>query len=137
MTTTTIDESRLSAQVQIRDLRVDPQVSEGLIRTTIRRMGVPALASRLESDGKFMFRAMAMVQDLVVSTTLAQSLTPDTEFSDVLAARSFAGGDDSLRQVGLAMFTWIANSARLQDAEISNELLSARLDQIGVALSCC
>lgn len=111
---------------EVADIRVDPDVAELLVRSTVGRLAAGRVAARLEKEPGFLLGAIRMAQDIVVCTTLAQTLKPDADFGAVVAGRKFAAGDEDLGGIGNALLSRVFAAQRLEDKEISAEVLAGR-----------
>ena len=62
------------------DVRIPHNIVDGLLSTSVAGIGDANLAARLENDMALSTRAAQMVQAILLTSTLAQSLSPDRAF---------------------------------------------------------
>lgn len=119
---------------EIDEIRIDPDLTESMIRIAASEISNGVIASRLEGDCKIMTRALRMGHEILVATTLAQASKDETTFADLLARFAFSARDDDLKTVGRIMLAKIRKAARIPDEGISDSVLASRFNQIKAAI---
>ena len=110
------------------DVRIPHNIVDGLLSTSVAGIGDANLAARLENDKALSTRAAQMVQAILLTSTLAQSLSPDAHFDALLVDAPFSGADEGLMLIGKFMFAKISEVETIPD--ISSELLQDRFAKI-------
>lgn len=121
-------------QSDVSDIRIDTQVAEGLVEMVIAGMGDSSLQERIRRDAAFRTNVVRLGQDVVVVTTLAQTMAPNADFAIAVASRKFADGDGDLIRIGAGLLDEIAKSNRLRDEDIPQELVDKRFTEVRKAM---
>lgn len=131
-----MDMETTTAADQLRDIRVDHQVADDLVKVAASGLGDTRLLDRLDKDDNFSLRAGRMGQEIIIATTVAQTITAgaETVLDEALAKSTFSGQDQDLRAIGRALVARIARLARFPDDELSNELVASRFDKVLAAV---
>lgn len=115
------------------EIRVESHVAEGLIRLVASEIDDDQISTRLDEESDFLLVGIRMTHDILVTTTMAQTLASDAPFAELVASRPFCGDDEDLQTLGHALVDKIAAQPRLPDAEIPDAVLSARYRVIHAA----
>lgn len=116
------------------DIRIEPHIAEGLIRMAAEEIDDERVTARLDDEKDFLLVAIRMAQDILITTTMAQTMASDTPFKQMVASRAFGGDDADLQALGQALIDMIMARPRIADPEIPEELLVARYKEIRAAL---
>lgn len=112
------------------EIRIESHVAEGLIRAVAGEIADDRITARLDEESDFLLVGIRMAHDILVTTTMAQTLASDAPFNELVASRPFCGDDEDLQAIGHALVDKIAAQPRLPDADISDTVLSARYKAI-------
>lgn len=112
------------------DIRIDSDVAEGLLRMAATETDDDRITARLDEEHDFLLVGIRMTHDILVTMTMAQTMTNNAPFDEVIASRPFCGDDADLQTLGHALVEKIAAQPRLPDADIPDAVLSARYKAI-------
>lgn len=118
----------------IREVRIDPELTERMIRLAAADTRNAGIANRLETDKCFLSRALHMGHEILVATTIAQSAKAQCAFDDLLTSLGFSGNDHDLAVVGRIMVNKIMGTQRIPDPEVPDSLLASRFNAVLAAI---
>lgn len=116
------------------DVRIPHAIIGTLLAETIQEIADDRIADRMVGDKSFQIGASSMTHDILISTTLAQTLVPEAPFAQMLSNVSFSGNDKDLMRIGQAMTNKIRALPRVSDANIPDEVLKSRFDVVLAAI---
>lgn len=117
------------------EIRVDAEIAEAMIRSVAGELGDDEIATRLNESGDFLLGGIRLAQDIILTTTLAETMSLDAPFTKAVSGRIFSGGDDDLQTVGLALMDKITGRPRMPcGEEIPADVLQSRYKAIRAAL---
>lgn len=124
----------INAADALGDIRIPSDQIDAMINETVSDLEDENLKTRLANDKQFQMQLVALTQNVVVSTSLAQSLEPHASFEEMLSGESFSNGDVDLQRIGLSMIDKIRELPRIQDPDIPDELLKTRFNLVASAI---
>lgn len=111
-------------------VRVDADVAAQMLALVAEDQADGRIKTRLDSDNNFALRAIRMTQEIIIATTLVQSIKPSEDFDAMIEGRIFSGSDPDLKTLGGGLVSRIAAAERFPDAELSDDLVESRFDKL-------
>lgn len=92
-------------------------------------VGSDVVKRRMLADKDFSLRSHKMVNDILVTSSMAQSVQSDTEFADIYNQIQLDRSDVLLNRMGLVLLHLIAEAPRF-DMGISDEVFKRRIHSV-------